>query len=87
MNDDELEKILKEGVMAQLRYDPNTFLEGLRKTMKYLSQDSPCPSRNPNMAPPKYQFRVLPRRPACLAVTLRYMQIYKQVFIQNVRYC
>jgi hypothetical protein len=34
-------------------------VEGLRKTMKSLSQDSWCPSHYLNRAPPKYKSRVL----------------------------
>jgi hypothetical protein len=29
-------KIWKEAVVTNLRYDPGVFLEGLRKTMKYV---------------------------------------------------
>jgi hypothetical protein len=32
---DELEEIWKEAVVAQTRYDPGIFLDGLRKTTKH----------------------------------------------------
>jgi hypothetical protein len=32
--------------------------------MKHLSQDSQCPSRDPNRAPPKYKSTALPPDPA-----------------------
>jgi hypothetical protein len=37
MNDG-FERVWKEGVIAILSYYPNTWLEGLRKTMKYIRQ-------------------------------------------------
>jgi hypothetical protein len=36
-----------------------TYLEGIRKTTKYLSQDSRSPSRDFNPGPPKYKSWVL----------------------------
>jgi hypothetical protein len=45
---DKLEIILEEAVMAYSRYYPSTGLYGLKETAKILSQDSQCPSQDPN---------------------------------------
>jgi hypothetical protein len=42
MNDD-LKRVLKEGVVACLRYFYGILFEGLMRTMKNLGQDSWCP--------------------------------------------
>jgi hypothetical protein len=39
MNDG-LERVWKEGVIGILSYYPNTWLEGLRKTMKDIGQEA-----------------------------------------------
>jgi hypothetical protein len=49
---DELERICKEAVVAYFRYYPRICLQGLRKIIKHLSQDSRCRSRESNRAPP-----------------------------------
>jgi hypothetical protein len=40
--DDELKRIWKEVVVAELRYYPGICMEGMRKTMKNYGQDSHC---------------------------------------------
>jgi hypothetical protein len=37
------ERILKDAILAELKYCSGICLEGLRKTVKNLSQDSCCP--------------------------------------------
>jgi hypothetical protein len=56
---DELERIWKEAVVSLLRYYRGILLERLRKITKNLSQDSRCPGRNLNPAPPEYGSRAL----------------------------
>jgi hypothetical protein len=43
-------------------------MEGLRKTTRNLSQDSPSPGRNLNKGPPKYEAGVLTTRPGRLII-------------------
>jgi hypothetical protein len=38
------ERIWEEAVISNLRYYPDMFLDGLRKTKKNQGQDSQCPS-------------------------------------------
>jgi hypothetical protein len=45
--------------MAQSRHYSGIYLEGLRKTMKNLSQNSRCACRNSNRKPPEYKPRDL----------------------------
>jgi hypothetical protein len=52
--DSELENIWKKAIMTKLKYYPRIYLEGLRKTMNTLSQDSQCLSWDSNLAPPEY---------------------------------
>jgi hypothetical protein len=55
----DLEGMRKEAIATNLRYNSNICSEGLRKTMKILSQDSWCPSKDSNRAPPKFKVEVL----------------------------
>jgi hypothetical protein len=48
-----------------LRYYPSIFLEGLRKTMKNLSQDNQSQTQYLNPRPPEYEAGVLTIRPQC----------------------
>jgi hypothetical protein len=43
---EELEKVLKEAVMAWSRYNPSILLEGLGKTITVLSHDTDVPAEN-----------------------------------------
>jgi hypothetical protein len=52
-------------IMAQLWYYLGICQEGVKKITVNLSQNSWCPSRDLNWAPPKYKFRAIPlHRPA-----------------------
>jgi hypothetical protein len=57
MRNDELGMISKEMVVAYSRYYPGICLEVLKKTKKSLGQDSRCPDRHSNPAPPEYKPR------------------------------
>jgi hypothetical protein len=45
---DEMERMWKEAVVANLRHYPDLCLEGLRKTKKHLDQNIRSPSKNSN---------------------------------------
>jgi hypothetical protein len=45
-----------------LRYYPGICLEGLRKAMETLSQDSHSPGEDLNLGPPEYEANVLTTR-------------------------
>jgi hypothetical protein len=49
----------RKGLWPNLRYYPCVYLEGLRETMKRLSQDSWSPGRDLNLGPPIYEAGVL----------------------------
>jgi hypothetical protein len=53
-----------------LWYYPGICLEGLRKTMKNLSQNSRCPNRYLNPGPPEYEAGVLTTQPRGLVTAL-----------------
>jgi hypothetical protein len=57
---DEQEKIWKEAVVAHSRQYPGICLEGLRKPMKYHSQNSRCSARDSNRESLEYVSRALP---------------------------
>jgi hypothetical protein len=52
---DELERIWEEAVVAQAKHYPIIYLDGLRKNMKNLIQDSWYPSCDLNQACPKFK--------------------------------
>jgi hypothetical protein len=52
---DKLKRICKKVVTVCLRYYPDIFLEGLKKTAINLSQDSQCPSWDLNRVPHEYK--------------------------------
>jgi hypothetical protein len=52
---DELERIWEEAVVANLKYCSGIWLEGLRKTTKYISQDSRFLNRDLNPGPPEHE--------------------------------
>jgi hypothetical protein len=56
---DELEKIRKEAVVACSGLYPGAFQDSLRKSTKYVNQDSRCPGRDLNRAPPEYSSSAL----------------------------
>jgi hypothetical protein len=65
MVDDELERIWRKAVVSSIYYH-SIFLEGLRKTIINLSQDSRCHDRHSNRAPTECKPRTLPLdRTAC----------------------
>jgi hypothetical protein len=51
---------------ALSQYSP----EGMRNTMEYLSEDSPCPSWDSNQTPPEYEAGTLPLSRLALYVNL-----------------
>jgi hypothetical protein len=55
-----------KGFGRKLSYShPGIWLEGLKKTTRYLIQDNHCPGRDENPVPPEYESRTLPLyRPA-----------------------
>jgi hypothetical protein len=53
-------KGLKEVARVYLKYYSSIFLEGLEKTTTELSQESRCPDRDSNQAPPELKSRMLP---------------------------
>jgi hypothetical protein len=55
-----------------LKYYPYNCLEGLRKTMKNLSQDSRSPGQDLNPGHPEYEAGVLTIQPRC-SVTQYYV--------------
>jgi hypothetical protein len=52
---DELERIREETVIDYSKNNPEIFLKLLRKTTKIRSQDSWCPGRDSNVAPPEHE--------------------------------
>jgi hypothetical protein len=56
---DKLNRMWMEVAMAQLRYYPNIYLEGLRITTKRLSHNSQCPSQELNCSCLEYKSREL----------------------------
>lgn len=57
---DELETIWKETVVANSIYYTVIYLEGLRRTMKRLSQVSRCSRQDSKRTPPEYESRMYP---------------------------
>jgi hypothetical protein len=58
--DVELERKWKEAfVFFILRCYPSSYLKGLNKTAKTLSQDTRCPGRDPNLRPLEYEAAVI----------------------------
>jgi hypothetical protein len=89
---DELKRIWKEAIVAYSRYYPGICLEGLRKTIKNLSQYSqrPC-SRDSNRVPPEYKTitatltRSVPLRNCCLKEQVnRYVGYQSHTVIQRI---
>jgi hypothetical protein len=66
---DELERIWKEGVVAQSSHYFSIRLEGLRKTANKSSHKSRCLSRDSNGMLVRYELKAVPlgRPPQCLA--------------------
>jgi hypothetical protein len=58
----------KKQLWPNLRSYPGIYLEGLRKTMKTLSQDSQFPGRDLNPGPPEYEAGVLTTHPRHLVL-------------------
>jgi hypothetical protein len=58
--DDELERIYKEAVMAQLAYYPGIRLEEVRETTTTVFQHSRHPGQDSNTAPSEYDTRDTP---------------------------
>jgi hypothetical protein len=54
-----------------IRCYPGIFLEGLRKTVKHLSQDSRSPGWNLNTGSPEYEAEVLTTRPLRSVILLK----------------
>jgi hypothetical protein len=54
-NDDELERIWKEAVVAYSKYYPGICLQGLGKTTRNLGLDSTCLLQDSNRVPPEYK--------------------------------
>jgi hypothetical protein len=52
---DKFDRIWKEVIVALMRYYPGICLQKLRKVTINLSQDSWCPGRDSNGAPPEYR--------------------------------
>jgi hypothetical protein len=63
LSETELKRYWEEEVVGNLKHFPVILLEGLRKTTKYLSQDSRSPGRKLNHGPPEYEAGVLTTRP------------------------
>jgi hypothetical protein len=61
----ELERMWKEAVVAQ--YYPGICLEGMRKTMKNLIEDSQSLGQDMKQRPSEYEAGVLTARPQCSA--------------------
>jgi hypothetical protein len=55
----------RKQLSPNLKYFSSIFLEELRKTIKFLSEDSQYPGRDWNQVPPKYKSEVLPLEPIC----------------------
>jgi hypothetical protein len=56
---DRLKRICKKRSWPNLRHNHDICLEGLSKTTKNLSQDSPSPGQDLNPRPPEYEAEVL----------------------------
>lgn len=81
---DELQWIWKEDVLSRLNCHPGIFLEELRRPMKNLSEDSPCPSQDPNRVPVGKESMAFPLSQPVLSatfLTLVSQQVYE--LIQN----
>jgi hypothetical protein len=73
---DELEKIREEAIIVQLKYNPGISLEELRKTTNDLRQNSLCPDRDSNRAPPEYKSRALPLEQVNQEIGILYIPVY-----------
>jgi hypothetical protein len=49
-------------------YHADIWLEGLRKSVKNVSQDNRCPGSDQNRASPEYKAETFPPEPNCLTV-------------------
>jgi hypothetical protein len=49
----------RKQLWPNLRYDPSIYLEGLRKTMENISQDSQSSRQDMNLSHPEYEAGVL----------------------------
>jgi hypothetical protein len=53
-----------------LRYDASIFVEGIRKSMRYLSKDNRSPVRDLKAGPPEYEAGILAVRPRRSVIVL-----------------
>jgi len=65
---DELERLCSEVFMVYVRYYPSICLEGLRKTVSNLSQDSQSPGQESNLETQKYETGVMTTMPLCQVI-------------------
>jgi hypothetical protein len=68
---DELGRIWKEVVIAYFKAFPSIHLERLRITTTNLSQDSQCPGKDTNWAPPTHQLETSPSESSSSLHSLR----------------
>jgi hypothetical protein len=61
----ELETIWREVIVAYLRYYPDIWLVGRRKSIKNSSYTNQCPGRDSNPAPPNMNPRRVVATPTC----------------------
>jgi hypothetical protein len=60
-----LEGMLKESAVAKFQLVPRNISGRTEENTKNLSQDSRCPVRNSNWAPPEYKSEASPLDPTC----------------------
>jgi hypothetical protein len=70
---DKLERLLKEALVAEMRYYLSIYLEGLRKATKHFSQNSWCPGLDLNWTPSEYKSSVTARPICSLLVFVIYL--------------